>query len=92
MYEQDLVKQMAYDYFQSKNLQTVDFEIGQPYNERSVRVKGATLEMIISDLTKQIYSSFDIDPNQVPHIDLRGNSSPSVIQNKNVSLINNFIY
>jgi hypothetical protein len=91
-YEQDMVKQMASDYFQSRNLTTVDFTLGDSYNERSVRVKGQVIESIISDLTHKIFTSFDIDQNQVPHIDLRGNTSTAVIQTQKVSLVNNFVY
>lgn len=90
-YEQDMVKQMASDYFASRNLTSVDFTLGESYNERSVLVKGQIIESIVSDLTSKIFANFDIDRNQICHIDLRG-AAKSAIQTQNVSLVNNFVY
>lgn len=91
-YEQDLAKTMANDYFQARGITTIDFDLGEKFNERSVRVRGAEIERIISDLTQNVYARFDIDSNQVPHIDLRGNASANAIQNRGVSVVNNFVY
>lgn len=91
-YEQDLVKSMADDYFQSRGITAIDFDLGDKYNERSVRVCGAEIERIIKDLSQNVFSRFDIDVNQVAHIDLRGNASSSAIQNRGVSVVNNFVY
>ena len=87
-YEQNLAKQMAIDYFRSKNLTNVDLILGERHNERSVCVHGI-IEKIILDLC-DVFSKFDIDRNQIPHIDLRGTDIKFI--NTRVSLIDNFTY
>lgn len=86
-YEQDMVKNMAREYFESNNITEIDLEFDGSHAKRSVKVIGE-IEAIISDL-QNIFSSFDIDVNQVPHIDLRGNDVDDL--NK-VITINDFVY
>lgn len=71
-YEQDMVKQMASKYFTDNKLETIELNFGEPHNIRSIKVHGQ-IEQIIKDLS-ELFSSFNIDSNQVPHIDLRGKS------------------
>jgi hypothetical protein len=90
-YTQNLVKAMAEEYFASAGLSTVDIELGERYNERSVRVKSAELERIARHLADNVFASFDVDKGQVLHIDLRGCSAADV-QTRGVPLIGNFHY
>jgi len=85
-YEQDMVKQMASKYFTDNQLETIELNIGEPYNIRSIKIHGQ-IEKIIKDLS-ELFSSFNIDANQVPHIDLRGKSIEFV--DKIVSVVDNW--
>lgn len=85
-FEQDLVKQKAVQYFQDKNITNIALEFGGTHNERSIKVLGE-IETVAKDLA-ELFSSFDIDKNQVPHIDLRGNRLENM--SKNVSVVNNW--
>jgi hypothetical protein len=85
-YEQDMVKQMASQYFADNDLEIINLNFGELYNIRSVKVHGE-IERIVKELS-ELFNSFDIDANQVPHIDLRGNSMDSI--DRVVSVVNNW--
>jgi len=89
-YTQDLIKPMATDYFEQQQLTHVDLvATGEGFNERSVRITGR-VEAIVTDLAK-LFASFDIDQNQVPHIDLRGKGLADV-QLRQLPLTGNFVH
>eukprot|EP00697_Spironema_sp_BW2_P003037 gnl/Spiro4/14058_TR7545_c0_g1_i1.p1 gnl/Spiro4/14058_TR7545_c0_g1~~gnl/Spiro4/14058_TR7545_c0_g1_i1.p1 ORF type:complete len:126 (-),score=25.84 gnl/Spiro4/14058_TR7545_c0_g1_i1:169-546(-) len=90
-YEREQVKMMATEYFRSRGLTTVDFELGGSYGIRSVLVRTdvGLLASIARDLNS-LFASFDIDRSPPPlHIDLRG-SDISSIQTKDLPLIDNW--
>jgi hypothetical protein len=87
-YEQDLAKSIAIDYFRVNGLEEIELEFGDTHAKRSVRVHGE-IETIISDL-RDLFTSFDIDPDQIPHIDLRGHDTADL--NKKIRVIDNFTY
>lgn len=85
-----MIKQMALQYFEARELRHVDLELGEAYRERSVLVHGPITE-IIRDLY-ELFRNFDIErTRQTAHIDLRGNST-AVVQTRAVPLIDNFTY
>lgn len=85
-YEQDMAKRIASQYFADNGLETVKLDFGELYNIRSVKVHGH-IERIIKDLS-ELFRSFDIDANQVPHIDLRGNSIETI--DRDISVVDNW--
>ena len=90
-YEQSRAREIADAYFQQAGITSVDFDLGAVYNERSRLVVSAQVAKISADLRGLLQDSFSIDPNQVLHIDLRGNAV-SAIQTKNVSVVDNWLY
>lgn len=72
-YEQSRVKEITNEYYAKNNIDYIDLNInGEPYGNRCIRVTGKIVD-IVNDLSN-LFSSYDIDTCQIPHIDLRGTS------------------
>ena len=70
-YEQERVKSIAAEYFAERGLDVIELEYGESVFQRSVSVHGVITD-VIKDLA-ELFSSYDIDAQQVAHVDLRGN-------------------
>lgn len=88
-YEQDLIRQMAINYFLNENLVSVKLELGDIIDKRRVLITSPLIQKIIDDF-QVLFSSFDIDLTQEAHIDLRGHSLDDL--DKTISFLDNFTF
>ena len=85
-FAQTQVKQQAADYFASKGITSVAVTYGGDCFKRSVEVCG-DLEQVSQDLL-QLFGGYDIQKEQLLHVDLKGNAPDDLL--RTVSTVDNW--